>query len=219
MRLFSYVVRYDFGFAPNPFEGWCTVATCKPDIRRAAKVGDWVVGTGSAQKKLAGKLVYAMCVDQVLTFDDYWKDIRFRRKIPTDRGAVKRAYGDNIYHHADDGTWLQADSRHSLDGGVPNPGHIATDTSVNAVLIASHFTYYGGEGIDVPAHLRHDFGVDLVHSGRGHRCRFPAELVAAAVTWLDGLDRGIMGRPADWKRSTAVQRTTRRDPTLAPKQD
>ncbi|CAN5612201.1 hypothetical protein BH09ACT8_BH09ACT8_19510 [soil metagenome] len=203
MRLFSYVVRYDFGFAPNPFEGWCTVATCKPDIRRAAKVGDWVVGTGSAQRMSAGKLVYAMRVEEILTFDDYWTDTRFRRKIPTDRGPVKRAYGDNIYHHADDGSWLQADSRHSLSGGVPNPGHIAIDTSVNAVLIASHFTYYGGEGIDVPPHLRHDFGVDLVHSGRGHRCRFPSELVAAAVTWLNRLDRGMLGRPADWKRPTS----------------
>lgn len=200
MRLFSYVVRYDFGFAPNPFEGWCTVATCKLQIRGAAAVGDWVVGTGSAQKKLAGKLVYALRVDEIMTFDDYWKDTRFVRKIPTDRAALKRAYGDNIYHHGDDGSWVQADSRHSLDGGAPNPGHILTDTSVDAVLIGSHFTYYGGDGPDVPSHLRQDFGVDLVHSGRGHRCGFPADLVAAAVEWLQSLDQGILGRPADWKR-------------------
>ncbi len=219
MRVFSYVVLYDFGFAPNPFEGWCTVATCKPRIRRSAKVGDWVVGTGSAQKQLAGKLVYAMRVDEIVTFDDYWNDTRFARKIPTDRGAVKRAYGDNLYHRADDGSWVQADSRHSLDGGAPNPGHIAIDTSVETVLISSHFTYYGGEGIDVPTHLRDGFGFDLVQSGRGHRCRFPAELVTAAVAWLDGLDRGIMGRPADWKRPTAEQKTARHAPTLVSKQD
>lgn len=200
MRIFSYIVRYDFGFAPNPFEGWCTLATCKPLIRRAAKVGDWVVGSGSAQKNLAGKLVFAMRVEEVLTFDDYWKDARFSRKVPTDRGAVKRAYGDNIYHHADDGSWIQEDSRHSLDGGAPNSGHIATDTSVDAVLVSSHFTYFGAGGPDVPSRLRQDFGDDIVCSGQGHRCNLPGDLVAAAASWLDGLERGLLGRPADWQR-------------------
>ncbi len=42
----SYIVRYDSGFAPNPFYGFCTLATCKPDIRKHAQVGDWIVGTG-----------------------------------------------------------------------------------------------------------------------------------------------------------------------------
>ena len=51
-RLFSYVVRYDYGFAPNPFEGCCTIATCKPQIRRAAlgrRLGSrhWVRRQGS----------------------------------------------------------------------------------------------------------------------------------------------------------------------------
>lgn len=60
MRLFSYVVRFDSGFAPNPFYGYCTLATCKPPIRRTALVGDWIIGTGSASQevKLGGHLVY-----------------------------------------------------------------------------------------------------------------------------------------------------------------
>ena len=41
-RIHSYVVRYDSGFAPNPFYGYCTLATCKPNIRRSADIGDWV---------------------------------------------------------------------------------------------------------------------------------------------------------------------------------
>jgi hypothetical protein len=201
-RVFSYIVRYDFGFAPNPFEGYCTIATCKPQIRGAAGVGDLIVGTGSAQKGLAGRLVFAMQVGEVLTFDDYWKDPRFARKIPTDGGAVKRAYGDNIYRRADDGAWLQADSRHSLTGGLPNPGHIKVDTSVDAVLVSRNFSYFGGNGPDVPASLRKDFGVDLVHQHQGHRCRFPKPLVDAAVKWFDELEKGVLGRPADWRTSS-----------------
>lgn len=198
IRLFSYVVRYDYGFAPNPFEGYCTIATCKPQLRQAASVGDWVLGSGSASKGLAGRLVFVMKVDEILTFDQYWKDPRFARKVPSDRGAIKRAYGDNIYHHGDDGSWLQADSRHSLPGGKPNPGHIKVDTSVDAVLVARTFSYFGEAARDIPEALRNGFGVDIVHSGRGHRCRFPQELLEAAVEWFEGLERGINGRPADW---------------------
>lgn len=80
------------------------------------------MGAGSADKSLAGRLVYAMQVVEVLTFDEYMKDARFERKVPTDPGAVKRAYGDNIYRHGDDGAWLQADSRHSLADGNPTLG-------------------------------------------------------------------------------------------------
>ena len=38
MKLFSYVVARDFAFAPNPFHGYCTLATCKPIIRRVTQV-------------------------------------------------------------------------------------------------------------------------------------------------------------------------------------
>jgi hypothetical protein len=68
MRLFSYVVARDYGFAPNPFFGFCTLATCKPKIRAAAALGDWIVGTGSCAYGLEGRLVYAMRVTEVLTF-------------------------------------------------------------------------------------------------------------------------------------------------------
>jgi hypothetical protein len=34
----------DTGFAPNPFHDFLTLATCKPDIRKKAQIGDWVLG-------------------------------------------------------------------------------------------------------------------------------------------------------------------------------
>jgi len=40
-ELHSYVVARDYGFAPNPFFGFCTLATCKPRLRSVAQVGDW----------------------------------------------------------------------------------------------------------------------------------------------------------------------------------
>ncbi len=47
MTLYTYFIPFDNGAAPNPFGGICTLAICKPVIRRNAKAGDWVVGTGS----------------------------------------------------------------------------------------------------------------------------------------------------------------------------
>lgn len=44
MHVYSYIVTHDTGFAPNPFHGVLTLACCKPAIRRAAEVGDVIVG-------------------------------------------------------------------------------------------------------------------------------------------------------------------------------
>src|SRR4051812_1851154 len=65
-RLFTYTIPVDDGAAPNPFHGMCSLAICKPGIRRVAKKGDWVAGLGSKKAHsgdLSRKLVYAMRVD------------------------------------------------------------------------------------------------------------------------------------------------------------
>ncbi len=197
VRLYSYVVRYDIGFAPNPFHGWCTLATCKQDIRRKAAVGDWIVGTGSKAHGADGRLVYAMRVDEILTFDAYWNDPRFARKRPDRRGSVKRAYGDNIYHRDSSGQWVQEDSRHSLSDGNPNQGHIDKDTGADAVLASQQYTYWGDRGPDIPKHLR-DGELDLVHAVQSHRCRFPDAMRDAAIAWLKSLEPGVQADPPDW---------------------
>jgi hypothetical protein len=83
-KLFSYVVDHDLGFAPNPFGGFCTLAKCKlkevDSIRRnvieLAEEGDWIAGTGGADRKKSagnGKLIYAMRVDDKLSLAKYCK--------------------------------------------------------------------------------------------------------------------------------------------------
>src|SRR5258708_6780576 len=110
-KIYSYVVARDFGFAPNPFHGVCTLATCKPRIRKVAVIGDWVVGTGSAVRRRAGFVVFAMKVEEALTFEEYWADERFFQKRPNLRGSKKQAFGDNIYHRKSQGSgWLQLNS-------------------------------------------------------------------------------------------------------------
>lgn len=94
-RIHSYVVRYDSGFAPNPFYSYCTLATCKPGIRRSANVGDWVVGSGSKDRSVrrGGRLVYAMRITESMTFDEYSRDPRFESKKPYRNGSRKQSCG------------------------------------------------------------------------------------------------------------------------------
>ena len=66
-RLYAYIVRWDDGFAPNPFHGVLTLACCKRVIRRVAQVGDYIVGLSS---KPDNHIVYAMRVSETMTFDE-----------------------------------------------------------------------------------------------------------------------------------------------------
>ena len=165
MRLFSYVVRRDYGFAPNPFHGTCTLSTCKPDIRSSTSLGDWIVGTGSKTKNRQGNLVYVMQVDEAMTFNQYWTDIRFRRKKPRLAGSLKQAFGDNIYLRHRDGPWQQSNSHHSLEDGSPNLNNIRRDTKADKVLIGGVYAYWGGSGPEIPLGFRDWEGHDICKSG------------------------------------------------------
>src|SRR5947209_14513965 len=80
MPLHSYVVEHDKGFAPNPFHGVCTLACCKPKIRKYAVRGEYVIGTGTKKRGLQGRLTYVMQIKDINTFDKYWGDRSFARK-------------------------------------------------------------------------------------------------------------------------------------------
>jgi len=194
VKLYSYVVARDYGFAPNPFFGVCTLATCKPKIRKAAKVGDWIVGTGSKSYKLDGRLVYAMKVSEILTYNGYWRDGRFRNKRPNLRGSVKQAFGDNIYHQdSQTKKWVQENSHHSLKDGSPNAANIEHDTQTPTVLIGTEFAYWGEAAVRIPAKFR------PVCAHRGHKSIFGQDFLECFVDWIKSLGaQGYLGDPAEF---------------------
>ena len=126
-RIHSYVVRYDSGFAPNPFYSYCTLATCKPSIRRSADIGDWVVGSGSNDRSVrrGGHLVYAMRVTEAMTFDEYGRDPRFESKKPYRNGSRKQSCGDNIYFRVAAG----------VAGSMPFPVEIDSTTNMTVAPV------------------------------------------------------------------------------------
>lgn len=197
MKVYSYVVARDFGFAPNPFFGVCTLATCKPVIRRTAKLGDWVIGTGSAKRGRKDRLVFAMCISRDTTFTEYWNDQDFLIKRPNMRGSPKLAFGDNIYHKVGD-TFAQADSHHSYADGSPNPHNIRNDTQTDRVLIADEFIYWGGDGPIIAQRFLTPHDICAV---RGHKCNFPDAFAAEFVRWIRSMNEwGCPGRPLDWTK-------------------
>lgn len=202
-RIHSYVVRYDSGFAPNPFYGYCTLATCKPNIRRSADIGDWVVGSGSNDQSVrrGGHLVYAMQVTEAMTFDEYSQDPRFGSKKPYRNGSRKQSCGDNIYFRTSVGAaWQQRDSFHSLRDGSPNSDHVTKDTKVNRILISNNFLYFGGVGPIIPDELRdYHRGLSLCKIGRGTKTFNNAQLTSKLEEWILSLAvSGYQGAPFEW---------------------
>lgn len=197
MKLYSYVIARDYGFAPNPFFGFCTLATCKPRIRKAARPGDWVIGTGAKAYDRDGYLVFAMQVAEVLTYDQYWHDARFRQKRPNLRGSLKQGYGDNIYHHdSGNSRWIQENSHHSFPDGTPNPRNVKRDTGGRNVLVGIEFVYWGRSGPKIPASFRKWKEFDICAHRPGHKCKFPHDLVASFLAWVRSLgEQGCIGDP------------------------
>lgn len=198
MRLFSYVVARDYGFAPNPFWGVCTLATCKPNIRRSASIEDWIVGTGSSSQKRKGFLVYIMRVTETMTFNEYWKNKQFQQKKPNLRGSKKQAFGDNIYFKDEAGQWHQEDSHHSYEDGTPNRHNISRDTQADRILLSTDYAYWGGFGPEIPQKFRNYKGYDICGS-RGHKNQFSENMVNDFVAWFRSLNKkGYLDEPLDW---------------------
>jgi hypothetical protein len=191
IRLFSYTIPIDDGAAPNPFHGMCSLAICKPAIRRTASPGDWIAGLGSKSpqsgKDLAGHLVYAMRIDEVMSLADYDKfaPSRWPDRIPdvASPDLVDRL-GDCIYDFSSE----KAVQRKSVHG----PANQRTDLSGRNVLVSKHFYYFGTRARLLPTHLH-----PICHQTQGHRSEANAPYVQQFVEWIEGLDL-MVGQMYGW---------------------
>jgi hypothetical protein len=176
-----YVVDRDFGFAPNPFHGCCTLATCMPRIRAKAQENDWVVGMGGRRLQATGRCVYAMRVTESLSFDEYWVNEAYFDKRPVRNGSSVMMVGDNIYHRRQvNEPWQQLDSHHSNSDGTVNPLNLNKDTSVNRVLVSRDYFYFGKAAPLVAPELLAALGFK---NGIGHRV-FKDSHCSAFLQWL-----------------------------------
>lgn len=201
MFLYSYLIEHDLGLAPNPFGRYCTLAVCKPEIRKSKKlaIGDWVIGTGSKAleyttgRKLIDKLIYAMKITEKMTLEQYWNDPRFQYKKPVMNGSLVTMYGDNFYHRDENGDWIQEDSAHCKLDGTCHQEHLEKDTGGNNVLISEHFYYFGNQAPTIPDHLS-----EVCHTTQGQK-KVTDQLAIDTVNWIEqNFEHGINGDPLNW---------------------
>jgi len=201
-RLFTYTIPFDDGAAPNPFHGMCSLAICKPGIRKAAQVGDWVAGLGSRNAPsgdLSGRLVYAMRVEEVVSLKDYdhFALTRWPHRIPnTGSFALQDRLGDCIYDYSS-GSPAQRN-------GVHDAGNVATDLRGENVLISRDFYYYGAKAIPLP-----DFLLPIRHQTQGHKSTCNNPYFDGFVEWIRSIEpqsKGQYGWPdsaINWNLTTA----------------
>ncbi len=211
--LFSYIVETDSGFAPNPYFGICSLACCKPMVRRG--IGDrvlrssgrahlhelrrgdpgyvrsqniWVVGLAGASlpDRPRRSVVYAMQVTDVLDFESYFDEHPEKRPVRT--GGVTSDdpawHGDALYTGNDPATARQlAPSAHS-DGDNEHLGNKERDLGGEYVLLSDHFIYFGKDAPYVPLEER-------LHHGRGHRVNHSPQALAELESLLNGPWSGL----------------------------
>jgi hypothetical protein len=186
---------HDTGFSPNPFWGFCTLANCKPQIRRTAKLGDWIVGLSPKAK--GNKIIYAMRVDEKLTYEEYFRDKRFASRIPDfGTGCIIHKCGDNIYQPIARGRFRQVQSMHS-NGRRENAKTKAHDLGGENVLVSKNFHYFGSNAIELPRDL-HPLKI-----GRAHRCHFSEEVIKRFLRFIAGQPRGVCAAPTMWSPDDA----------------
>jgi hypothetical protein len=197
MRLHSYVVEHDMGFAPNPFHGMCTLAACKPKVRKYARLGEYVIGVGTKKRKLDGRLIYLMKISEITNFENYWNDRRFLRKRPVINGSWAQQYGDNIYHRDPRSMeWIQEYSFHSRKGGITDLENLRVDTgTTDRVLIGEWFIYWGCDAPAIPKMFK-----EFIHRGIGNHYVNDEVAIAKFVRWaISQGDPGMQGEPAEWQ--------------------
>lgn len=203
INVFSYIVSSDYGFAPNPFWDYCTLACCKPVIRRTASVGDWIVGL--SPKALGNDIVFAMKVTEKTPVADYWKNKRFRNKKAKMQSADPiRHRGDNIYKPIKNVGFQQQPSEHSNRDGTENEKQKERDINGEFVLISDDFTYFGTKAKKLPKKF-----LDIIVS-RGHK-RFECDpkdvlkgkggMVGSLIRYFEKLPKGKKGNPSTWPES------------------
>ena len=202
MKIYSYMIDHDFGLAPNPFGKYCTIAVCKPTIRKSKNlnINDWIIGTGSKSlEKSSGfscvrKLIFAMKVSEIIDLNSYWHDPRFEYKKPIMNGTLTTMFGDNFYYLDENANWVQEDCAHRNIDGIYNDEHIRKDTGGKNALISELFYYFGRNAPQIPENL-----VDVCRTTQGVKFVKPDELASRFLEWLqNSFQPGIQGFPINW---------------------
>lgn len=170
-KYYGYKMTDDTGFAPCVTKSFLSLACCMTAVRKRAPADSWIAGFGGAALGL-GKLIYLMKVERAMTFDEYFRCHELQGRL------------DNIYFMAN-GKYEQIPTARCHK----TPAHWEHDTSVDRILIARRFVYFGSKKVEVPSRF-HDF----IPHARIYCCA-DGEPVDAFVDWAFAQGSGMAGNP------------------------
>ena len=210
MRICSHVITNDTGLAPNPFHGYCTSALCTPSHMKAKlEKGDWLIG--NSPKQDGNRLVYAMCISDVLDMNTYFHDVRFEKKKPKPEGNRIEQCGDNIYYKQGDGQWRRLPSRfHNECGNFIKD--VGKDFTGRPVFVSEIFYYFGDRRVNIPRDL-----AQVIKDRQGTSWT-TGRVVQDFVNWLETNHKlGVLGNPRDMadRRDVSEPMLTSLDPSTA----
>ena len=150
------------------------------------KEGDWVVGF--LNKARGNRLLFAMKVKEILHFDAYYKDSRFKEKTPNIKGNWRERCGDNMYFLDVKGEWKRHPTIYHRTSE-----HLTQDTKKPYVFVGEHFYYFGRNAPEVPLAYQ-----EIVVKRQGVKCNHATELVQEFISWLESSFKvGVRGDPMD----------------------
>jgi len=173
MKLLKYVITNDTGLAPNPFGKWCTLAVCTPNhLNAQLDIGDWILGHSIKLK--GNELIYAMKINEILDFDEYYNDSRFQYKKPKLKGKWWEISGDNIYYKDKKGKYTYK----------INPLHknkFEQDVKNHIVFISNYFYYFGSNSVKS---FKKEFP-KLIHKTESFSYEREEEEMNIFIKWLE----------------------------------
>ena len=118
---YIYRLDHDLGFAPNAGYGICTLCGCKThSIEAWAKPGSWVIGIGGIGTGQRDRLIYAMQVEQVMSYAEF--EARYPQKSSYLEGrsidpAANVLFSRRFYYFGDKAFDLPEELQHIIIHG------------------------------------------------------------------------------------------------------
>ena len=139
--IYSYLLVTDNGSAPCIQQNLLSLAICKPRIRKAANIGDYIIAFASKSMKISQepKIIYIAKISNKLKLNKYYTEFKNRKDCIYDNNLtlIKNNYHNNC--------------------------NIKKDINGKYVLLSNEFIYFGNNFINVPQQIK-----NIVPKCQGH---------------------------------------------------
>ncbi len=167
-KIYYYKMTVDNGGAPAVQDRLLSLAICKPEIRRCAQPGDWVMGFGANSFEFGGRriagnpLVYMARITGRKPDGAYYSESRYLHRP------------DCIYERLDGRFRLRSGARYHLDPvNLPHDVGEPPAYPKATVLLSDDFRYFASGGTTEYRRRFPDLTEIVAGIGRGHRVAHP----------------------------------------------